>query len=234
MVSALHLGGADTTLHSACDLGAEVRFTGRVDGDMADPSGRDVLVHLRRRAVIDRPWTWLRQVHGAAVVEVDGPGGATGHAADGAVSAASGVALAILVADCAPVAFASRDGVIGVAHAGWRGLRAGVIEETVAAMRGLGADRVVAALGPCIHPECYQFGEAELDVLVTRLGPQVRGTDRNGAAALDLPAAVRAALARADTALVWDARICTACSDDHWSWRARREQQRQAVVIWRP
>jgi YfiH family protein len=238
MVSALRLGGADTPAHGGRRLVAEVRFTGRVEGDMADPSGVDPVVTQRRQAVVRRPWTWLHQVHGATVAEVAWPGGAAGATADAAVSvatdAASGVALAVLVADCAPVALASPEGVIGVAHAGWRGLLAGVIEATVAAMRGLGAGRVVAALGPCIHAECYQFGSAQLDELATRFGPEVRGRSRDGALAFDIPAAVRAALARSDTELVWDADTCTACSEDHWSWRARRERQRQAVVVWRP
>jgi copper oxidase (laccase) domain-containing protein len=201
---------------------------------MADPGGRDPVVIERRRALIDRPWTSLRQVHGAAVVRVTRPGEGAGQAADGAVSVVAGAPLAILVADCAPVAFFSPDGVIGGAHAGWRGLDAGVIEATVAGMRDLGAGRVLAALGPCIHAECYQFGEVELNDLVDRFGPDVRARDRNGAAAFDLPAAVRIALARADAELVWDAAICTACSADHWSWRARREAQRQAMVVWLP
>jgi YfiH family protein len=174
----------------------------------------------------------LRQVHGAEVVQVARPGEGAGQAADGAVSAVPGVALAILTADCAPVALFSSNGVIGAAHAGWRGLRAGVIEATVAGMRDLGSDRISAALGPCIRPECYQFGEVELSELVAHFGPEVRGRDRDGAAAFDLPAAVRIALTRAGSELVWDGGVCTGCSSDHWSWRARQEAQRQAMVVW--
>jgi YfiH family protein len=234
VVSALRLGGADTTVDAHGGLSAEVRFTGRADGDMADPSGCDPVVAARRRAVISRPWTWLRQVHGAGVVRVARPGECAGQAADAAVSAVPGVALAILTADCGPVALFSPNGVIGAAHAGWRGLRAGVIEAAVAGMRDLGAGSVSAALGPCIHPECYQFGEPELNELVGYFGPEVRARDRDGAAAFDLPAAVRIALARAGAELVWDAGICTACSGGGWSWRARREPQRQAMVVWLP
>lgn len=201
---------------------------------MADPTGDDVVVATRRRSVVDRPWTWLHQVHGARVIVVEGPGAGAGRAADGAVSRAGDTALAILTADCAPVALASPEGVIGAVHAGWRGLAAGVVEATVAAMRGLGATRVVAALGPCIGPECYHFGEAELQILVDRFGAGVRGRHRSGGGALDVPATVRAALDRAGAALVSDAGVCTACSPDHWSWRARGERERQAMVVWRP
>jgi YfiH family protein len=234
VVSALRLEGAGATVAPWPWGAAEVRFTGKAEGDMADPTGSQADVAARRRSVVDRPWTWLEQVHGARVVVVDSPGGAAGRAADGAVTAAPGTALAILTADCAPVALASPEGVIGAVHAGWRGLMAGVVEETVAAMRGLGAVSVVAALGPCIGPECYPFGEPELEGLVARFGPGVRASHANGSPALDVPAAVRAALSHAGVRLISDAGVCTACSADHWSWRARGERQRQAMVVWRP
>ncbi|MDQ6613255.1 MAG: polyphenol oxidase family protein [Actinomycetota bacterium] len=211
---------------------AMVRWTGKRDGDMGDPTGVDAVVQGRRRSVIDLPWTWLTQVHGAGVAVVDGPGGSAGVAADAAVSAAPGVALAVITADCAPVAFASPEGVIGVAHAGWRGLVGGVIEETVLAMRGLGARSVLAALGPCIHPECYAFGPADLDAAADHFGPTVRALTSEGHPAFDIPGAVRVALERAGAALVVDAGVCTSCSGEHWSWRARRDRPRQATVVW--
>ncbi len=213
---------------------ARVRFTGQADGDMAADPVVDQGVAARRLAVVDRPWTWLRQVHGAGVVVVDEPGDAAGAVADGVVSAASGVALSVLTADCAPVALASPEGVIGVAHAGWRGLVAGVIPETVAAMRALGASRVLAALGPCIHAECYAFGGGDLDTIEAALGVPVRSSTRDGAPALDLPAAVDASLRQAGAELVFDAGVCTACAGGYWSWRAGRPAQRQATVVWLP
>ena len=190
-------------------------------------------VAARRRAVVDLPWTWLHQIHGAGVVRVTRPGDGAGTKADAAVSAEEGCALAVLTADCAPIALASREGVIGVAHAGWRGVAAGVIEATVAEMEALGATGIEAAIGPCIHAECYEFGQKELDGVAARLGDVVRATTANGAPALDLPAAVRVALQRAGVEAVDDAGVCTACSADHFSWRARRETQRQATVVWR-
>lgn len=213
---------------------ALVRFTAKGDGDMADRSGSDPVVQARRRAVVDRPWTWLTQVHGADVVVVAGPGDGAGEPADAAVSVRSDVALAIVTADCAPVAFASPEGVVGVAHAGWRGLVAGVLEATVTAMRGAGARTIVAALGPCIHAECYPFGPSDLDMVAERLGAEVRGRSAAGQPALDIPRAVRLVLRRVDVDVVVDAAVCTACSVDHWSWRARQERGRQASVVWLP
>lgn len=218
---------------------AHVAFTGRAEGDMGHGGEYVVTVRPdvaeRRRAVVDRPWTWLRQVHGAEVVRVDGPGDQAGARADAAVTAEAGCALAVLTADCAPVALASPEGVIGVAHAGWRGVLAGVVEATVAEMHALGATDIDAVIGPCIRPGCYAFAEAELDDVAARLGDAVRAATTEGGPALDLPAAVRVALDNAgvDAARVDDVGICTACSADHFSWRARKEQQRLAAVIWR-
>ncbi|HTW10919.1 MAG TPA: polyphenol oxidase family protein [Acidimicrobiales bacterium] len=180
------------------------------------------------------PWTWLRQVHRARVVLVEEPGSCRGVEADAAVTRCPGAALAVLTADCAPVVLASREGVLGVAHAGWRGLLAGVVEATVAAMRALGAGDVSAALGPCVRPHAYPFSAPDLEMLEDRFGPGVAARDEGGHAALDLPAAVRAALDEAGAALVADSGVCTHCSAEHWSWRARADRGRQATVAWRP
>ncbi len=218
--------------------GARARFTGRAQGDMG-PGGGDAYevaadVASRRRDVLDLPWTWLRQVHGDAVVRVVRPGGSAGVAADAAVTAEAGCPLAVLTADCAPVVLASADGmVLGAAHAGWAGLVAGVLERTVDVMGELGAASVRAVVGPCIRAECYEFGAADLDRIAGRLGPTVRALDANGASALDLAAGVRSALVRAGVDDVDDLGRCTACSPDWYSWRARAEHERQAAVVWR-
>jgi YfiH family protein len=209
--------------------GVHVRCTGRDEGDMV--SGRPG-VEERRRAVVDRPWSVATQVHGAHVVTVERPGDGSGERADALVTASPDVAIAVLSADCAPLAMASPEGVVGVAHAGWRGLRAGVIESTVGAMRALGATEVEAVLGPCVRAECYSFGSDDLDSMVERLGPSVRAEDRNGHPALDIPAGVGSALTACGARLAADAGVCTACGDGFWSWRARGDTDRQATVAW--
>lgn len=179
--------------------------------------------------------SWLRQVHGDGVVTVEAPSNGRGEEGDALVTSHRGAALAVFTADCAPVALASPEGVVGAAHAGWLGVSGGVIERTVDAMRSLGASRVVAALGPCIHAECYEFGAAELERVVARLDESVRGRTGSGAPALDLPRAVAVALGRAGAHLVHAEDACTACEADlYFSHRARGEQQRQAMVVWRP
>ncbi len=184
--------------------------------------------------VVGRPVTRMRQVHGDVVAVVEGPGPVDGPEADALVTTAAHTALAVLTADCAPVAMASPEGVIAAAHAGWAGLHAGILERTVESMRALGATTVEAALGPCIHPECYEFGSADLARLARRLGDSVVATTGRGRPALDVPAAVRAALAGAGAHLVHDEDDCTACgAERYFSHRARRELERQAMVVWR-
>jgi len=200
--------------------GADVVFTDRAAGDLGH-AGEYVHavrpeVEARRRAVVDLPWTWLRQVHGDRVVVVDEPGGGAGQRADAAVTDRPGCALAILTADCAPVALIASDGVVGVAHAGWRGLVGGVLERTVQVMRAGGASDVRALLGPCIRPGCYEFGADDLAQVARRLGDGVRATTASGAPALDVPAAVRAALGRVGVVDVDDVGVCTACSLVHF------------------
>jgi YfiH family protein len=102
----------------------------------------------------------VHQVHSADVIVVDGPL-TTQPKADAMVTAAKGVALAILTADCQPVLFADPvAGVIGAAHAGWKGALNGVLENTVTQMENLGATaaNITAVIGPCISQRAYEVG----------------------------------------------------------------------------
>lgn len=106
----------------------------------------------------------VHQIHSADVVTVTGPG-AQGRA-DAMVCNRPGLALGVLTADCMPVLFHDpQAGVIGAAHAGWRGALAGVLEATLDAMEGLGAQRanIAAVIGPCISQRAYEVGPELLD-----------------------------------------------------------------------
>lgn len=104
----------------------------------------------------------LTQVHGAEVVRVTAPWApGDGPRADAMVTDRPGVTLGIVTGDCAPVLFADAEaGVVGAAHAGWRGAAEGVLEATLAAMQALGARvvRIAAVIGPCIGRESYEVG----------------------------------------------------------------------------
>ncbi len=101
------------------------------------------------------------QVHGDAVLVIDEPPTGVPPCVDGLVTAAPGIALGVLTADCAPVLFADPAArVVAAAHAGWRGALAGIVEATVAAMAANGAapERIRAAIGPCIAQASYEVG----------------------------------------------------------------------------
>ena len=111
----------------------------------------------------------VHQVHSADVVTVDGPLPST-RRADAVVTATPGIALTVLTADCQPVLFADhKAGVIGAAHAGWRGALSGVLEATLDAMEDLGADRseTVAVIGPAISQRAYEVGPEFLEEFLT-------------------------------------------------------------------
>ncbi|RPI11443.1 MAG: laccase domain-containing protein, partial [Actinobacteria bacterium] len=208
---------------------AHVVMTSMADGDLA-VSGDPATLETRRRAVVDLPWTWLHQEHGAAVVVVDRPGQHAGERADAAVSALPGAALAVQVADCAPVALVSSAGAVGIAHVGWRGLVAGVLPAAASALMALGEGigEVRAVIGPCIHCECYEFGESDLDRVAAVAGDSVRARTADGRAALDLVAGIEhvaRSLGIGCERSPWDS--CTSCSAGYWSHRARGDRARR-------
>jgi len=118
----------------------------------------------------------LTQVHGAAVVHATTAWAAgQGPRADAMVADRPGIALGIITADCAPVLFCDAEaGVVGAAHAGWRGALAGVLEATAAAMRALGARRIAAAIGPCIRQASYEVGADLREAVLARAGDDER------------------------------------------------------------
>jgi YfiH family protein len=148
-------GGVSTGLVAGLDMGTRAM-------DPSDPRLDPVWENRRRGAAAVLPGARLvtvYQVHGADCVEAGEWGEAHRPHADALVTNRSGVLLGILTADCAPVLFADREaGVIGAAHAGWKGAVAGVTDSTIAAMEQLGASRsrIAAAIGPCIAQPSYE------------------------------------------------------------------------------
>lgn len=210
--------------------------TDRSDGDFADSVDHSEL-DARCRDLVDLPWTMLTQVHGSRVVEVTEPGGCSGAEADGAVTALTGVVLAVRTADCAPVVLVGTDGhsrpvAVGIAHAGWKGLESGVLDHAVERLRALGSTHVEWYLGPCISAAEYEFGRPDLDRLVQRLGPSIESVTRTGSPALDLRAAVAAEMSRHGAIPKGEDPLCTASSAQYYSWRARQESGRQITAVW--
>ena len=124
----------------------------------------------------------VHQIHSATVITIDQPL-AERPRADAMVTATPGLALSVLTADCQPVLFSDLDaGVIGAAHAGWRGALDGVLDATVDAMENLGADRnnITAVIGPCISQRAYEVGPEFLDSFLAQ-DPEYARFFANGA-----------------------------------------------------
>ena len=206
-----------------------VRFTDSADGDFSTSSPG---VEWRRVALDDRPWSWLDEVHGTDAVVVDAPGHQAGAIADAAVTDRPGVVLAVQMADCAPLAMWSSNGVVAAVHVGWRGLVGGVIESSLDAMSSLGAGDVRAEIGPCLRSARYEFGADDLAAAVARFGSDVIvSTTDQGAPAIDVPAGIRHALSSAGVDDVDDWGICTASTPMFWSWRWDRVRERHSLVV---
>lgn len=205
--------------------------------NLGDHVGDDPQAVACNRARLPVAPVWLSQVHGTAVVRADTVAHASIPVADAAYTTMPGVACAVLTADCLPILVADRGGrVVGAAHAGWRGLHAGVADQLVAAMRTAvaGAD-LVAWLGPCIGPRAFEVGSEVRDAFMMRWGRAgeafVAGAGDRWLA--DLPALARIALAELGIDQVSGGRWCTVEDPARfYSYRRDRVTGRFASVIW--
>jgi len=181
---------------------------------------------------------WLAQVHGVAVTRADQS--APGTRADASITLRPRVVCAVLTADCLPVLFCDRAGRhVAAAHAGWRGLAAGVLEATVAALEAAGAPAhtLLAWLGPAIGPRAYEVGD---DVRGAFLQADTSAVSafafsRPGHWWLDLYAAARLRLARAGVTAIYGGGFCTHGERERFfSHRRDGITGRQATLIWLP
>jgi len=219
-------GGASSGAYASLNLGLRC-------GDDA----RAVAENRRRLAtLLPAEPVWLHQVHGATVADADAARRAgTQPQADAAVARHAGTVCAVLVADCMPVLLADAAGTaVGIAHAGWRGLCAGVIDATLEAL-GVPAGRVLAWLGPAIGPRAYEVGE---DVRAAFLA-RVPGSDAAFLPArpqhwlLDMYALARLQLARRGVQRIYGGNFCThSDARRFYSFRRDRTTGRMAALVW--
>jgi YfiH family protein len=159
VVSTMRAGGVSEGPYAALNLAAHVG-----DRPEAVTTNRRL---LREAAHLPAEPLWLEQVHGADVARHDGTRATV--RADASVAFAPGRVCAVMTADCLPVVFADRRGSrIGVAHAGWRGLLAGVLQATIAALDAPAAD-MHAWLGPAIGPQAFEVGAEVREAYAERL-----------------------------------------------------------------
>ncbi|MEO8134346.1 MAG: peptidoglycan editing factor PgeF [Betaproteobacteria bacterium] len=218
-------GGFSTGPCASMNLGTRV-------GDAPEALARNLALV---QAVTGVQPHWLSQVHGTAVARVDDRQGEI--EADAAVATAAGRAATVRIADCLPVLFCDRAGTqVAAAHAGWRGLCAGVLEATVAAMPGA-AGALLAWLGPAIGPAAFEVGDEVRAAFVAR--------DANAAAAFtafpgrrgkwlaDLYALARQRLQRAGVGAIYGGGLCTLSEPARFfSFRRDGTSGRMAALIW--
>jgi hypothetical protein len=226
-VATTRSGGVSTGAYSTMNLAR---------GGRDDP---DALAENRRRfeRFLPAPPVPLAQVHGAAVAVLDRTTTAS-PTADAAVTRERGVVCAVLTADCMPVVVADRRGsAAGIAHAGWRGLAAGVLEATVDALSRLGADRsdLIAWLGPAIGPAAFEVGA---DVHAAFCADDAGATaffaaGRPGKWHADLYGLARRRLERAGVASIHGGGECTYTDAARFfSYRRERDSGRMATAVW--
>ena len=222
------LGGVSRPPYDTLNLGDHV-------GDRAD--------HVRENrdrvggVIPGNAMNWLKQVHGTRVVEApDGPA----PEADGQWTRERHRPLALLTADCLPVVLATEDArCVGIAHAGWRGLAAGVLESLVSAMPVRGAS-VVAWLGPAISAAAYEMGPEVKATFENVLGQAssdcfTRSLQADGHWMADLALLARLRLRRAGISVILGGDRCTYGEPEHF-FSHRREGPatgRMATIVWR-
>lgn len=201
-------------------------MTGAAFGAASDGDARldlDARNRLSAELGISADWATVSQVHGDTAVEARNPG--PQGEADALLTSVVGLPLVIATADCVPVILEGGNGV-GVVHAGWRGLAAGVITEAREAAGAIGIVLERAAIGPSVGPCCYEVGPE----VIAQLGDFEATTDA-GTTSIDLVAAARHQLEGLE---IWESDSCTKSDRRFHSHRRDGTPNRQVTVAWLP
>jgi polyphenol oxidase len=194
---------------------------------------------------------WLQQIHGADIVRAE-DALAQAHAsgtptrADASVTDRAGTVCVVMVADCMPVLLCDEAGrAVGAAHAGWRGLAAGIVEQTarrVAELAGVQAGALHAYLGPAIGPDAFEVGPDVRDAFMNGVDGTQREATANaflehpqnaGKYLADLAALARLRLQRLGVTRIVGGDLCTVTQRERfYSYRRDRETGRMAALIW--
>ncbi|GAA1752455.1 polyphenol oxidase family protein [Kocuria aegyptia] len=224
--------------------GVRVAFTDRGAGNLALHTGDDADAVRARRAALERSMgvpggslVFLEQVHGTDVADADRGDRPAVPTADAAVTA-TGVPLAVMVADCVPVVLVGkgpRGPLAGVAHAGRRGLLDGVLERTVEQLVARGGRGLSAWLGPSICGHCYEVPADMREESVQRI-PAVAATTSWGTPALDLRAGARERLAALGVGVVEPSAAGSSCTRENEQLSSHRRDPgsgRIVGLVWR-
>jgi YfiH family protein len=194
---------------------------------------------------------WLEQIHGAGIARADdvlaqAHANGTPTRADASVTDRPGTVCVVMVADCMPVLFCDAAGrAVGAAHAGWRGLAAGIVEATaqrVAELAGVEASALHVCLGPSIGPDAFEVGADVRDAFMNDVAAAQREATANAFVKhphhadkylADLPALARLRLQRLGVTRIVGGDLCTVTQRERfYSYRRDRETGRMAALIW--
>ncbi len=215
------------------DFSVVARITGRGQGDMKKPP---VWARaLRRAGGTAGGWAGGHQVHGVRVRRATAPTAPGEHpATDGLWTERPGLALRVFSADCVPVFLVDPAGPVALLHAGWRGVRAGILTRAVSALRrrhpGFAA-RVHATIGPHLRPCCYEIGPDVAAAFKSIPGAVRRRRGTPGKFTLSLETALRHEARRLGLRRFSAAPWCTACDTRFFSYRRDKTEHRQAALL---
>lgn len=216
-------GGVSRPPYESWNLGSHV-------GDLH----QDVLTN-RAHLPVPRPVTWLEQVHGTQVMELPIHSPNQPLQADACFTRAKGVPCAVLTADCLPVFLTnSAASVVGIAHAGWRGLGAGVVEALLVALAEA-PESLLAYLGPAIGPQAFEVGIETRDFFVNQHPEDAAAFQPVGPRKwlADLYLLARQRLRRAGVQRIYGGEYCTYTQSDlFFSYRREEVTGRMASLIW--
>lgn len=227
VLSTFRTGGVSVGPYDSLNLGDHV-------GDMPAAVAANRRILQEKTGLPAEP-RWLAQVHGIRVEDLDTPGGASGPA-DAAITRRANRVCAILTADCLPLVFTTLSGDrVAAAHAGWRGLAAGVIEATVGALND-SPQNLLVWLGPAIGAKHFEVGTEVRDALLER-DPGADGAfeaNDRGRYLANLAMLARRRLEGAGISRIYGGDQCTyAQSERYFSHRRDGRSGRQATLIWR-
>ncbi|RJG01239.1 peptidoglycan editing factor PgeF [Noviherbaspirillum sedimenti] len=231
-LSTLRAGGVSRAPYDDGAGGGGLNLGIHVGDDLAAVAQNRALL----RSLLPAEPAWLSQVHGTVVLDAARVVGVP--EADASIAMGPGAICAIMTADCLPVLFCDvRGRVVGAAHAGWRGLVAGVLENTVAAMRAAGAGEILVWLGPAIGPACFEVGEEVRQAFLAVSGEAdaafLPNINASGKYFADICHLARLVLHRQGIDNISGGGFCTVTDAARfYSYRRDRTSGRMASLIW--
>lgn len=230
-LSTLRSGGFSQGLYDDGQGGGGLNLGVHVQDEPAHVQGNRALL----RSILPAEPSWLTQVHGINVADAAKVQGA--FDADACIASEPGAVCVMMTADCLPVLLCDAAGsVVGAAHAGWRGLAGGVLENTVSAMRDRGAGEINAWLGPAIGPQQFEVGQDVLDAFAAHDAASrsafVAIAGREGKYLADIYQLARQRLAQVGVQRVAGGGFCTVSDKRFYSYRRDKQTGRMASLIW--